>query len=147
MGGCPQGKDICCVSCSKNNCESKCEETDNVLSCGFAKEIIEEGQTEVQIFENRYLQVFKQVADVTKAKKDLEDQEKKVKEQLEKAMNEYGIDSIDNQYLKITRVKASSSESVDLKKMEEKEPQLYAELLADYKKVTNKKAYLMFKVK
>jgi hypothetical protein len=31
--------------------------------------------------------------------------------------------------------------------MQEKEPKLYAELLEDYPKVTNKKSYLTFKVK
>lgn len=102
---------------------------------------------EVQVFEQQHMQVFKQLADITKAKKQIEEQEKKVKADLEKAMDAYDIKSIDNQFLKITRVNGSTSTSVDLKAMEEKEPKLYAELLEDYPKVTTKKSYLTFKVK
>jgi phage regulator Rha-like protein len=104
-------------------------------------------QTEVQVFENHYLQAFKQLSEITKTKKQLEEQEKKVKADLEKAMDEHEIKSIDNQFLKITRVAASSSTSIDLKTLEEKEPELHKELLEDYPKVTNRKSYLTFKVK
>ncbi|MGW8381250.1 hypothetical protein ACWB45_00515 [Streptococcus parasuis] len=102
---------------------------------------------QVQVFEQQHMQVFKQLADITKTKKQLEEQEKKVKADLEKAMDANDIKSIDNQFLKITRVNGSTSTSVDLKAMQEKEPKLYAELLEDYPKVTNKKSYLTFKVK
>lgn len=102
---------------------------------------------DLQVFQNQHMQVFKQLSEITKTKKVLEEQEKTMKEQLEKAMNEHGIQSIDNQYLKITRVSESSSTSIDLKTLEKKEPKLYGELLEDYPKVTNKKAYLTFKVK
>lgn len=101
----------------------------------------------VQVFEQQHMQVFKQLADITKTKKQLEEQEKKVKADLEKAMDANDIKSIDNQFLKITRVNGSTSTSVDLKAMQEKEPKLYGELLEDYPKVTNKKSYLTFKVK
>ncbi len=102
---------------------------------------------EVVLFEKNHLQVFQNLANLTSQKKTLEDQEKQVKEQLEKLMDEYDIKSIDNEFLKITRVAASSSISIDLKELEKKEPDLHKELLEDYPKVTNKKAYLTFKVK
>ncbi|WFD12241.1 MULTISPECIES: hypothetical protein [Clostridia] len=104
-------------------------------------------KNEVQVFEQQHMQVFQQLADITKQKKLIEDQEKKVKADLEKAMDAYGIKSIDNRFLKITRVNGSTSTSIDLKALEKKEPKLYAELLEDYPKVTNRKAYLTFKVK
>ena len=102
---------------------------------------------EIQIFENQHLQVFKQLAEVTKTKKQLEDQEKKIKEHLEKAMDLYEIKSFENQYIKITRVNGSTSTSVDLKSMEKEEPKLYAELLEDYPKVTTRKQSIRFTVK
>ena len=102
---------------------------------------------QVQVFEQQHMQVFKQLADITKTKKQIEDQEKKVKADLEKAMDAYDIKSIDNQFLKITRVNGSTSTSIELKALEEKEPKLYGELLEDYPKVTTKKSYLTFKVK
>lgn len=109
--------------------------------------IMSNENNQVQVFEQQHMQVFKQLADITKTKKQLEEQEKKVKADLEKAMDANDIKSIDNQFLKITRVNGSTSTSVDLKAMQEKEPKLYAELLEDYPKVTNKKSYLTFKVK
>lgn len=104
-------------------------------------------KNEIQVFEQQHMQVFQQLADITKQKKLIEDQEKKVKAELEKAIDAYGIKSIDNRFLKITRVNGSTSTSIDLKALEKEEPKLYAELLEDYPKVTNRKAYLTFKVK
>lgn len=109
--------------------------------------IMSNENNQVQVFEQQHMQVFKQLADITKTKKQLEEQEKKVKEDLEKAMDAYDIKSIDNQFLKINRVNGSTSTSIDLKALKEKEPKLYGELLEDYPKVTNKKSYLTFKVK
>lgn len=103
--------------------------------------------TEIQTFENQHLAVFQQLSEITKSKKQLEEQEKKVKEELEKAMDEHNIKSIDNQFIKITRVAASSSTSVDLKALENEEPDLYRELIEDYPKVINRKAYIKFTVK
>jgi ABC-type lipopolysaccharide export system ATPase subunit len=104
-------------------------------------------QEELQVFENQYLAKFKNLAEVTKQKKALEEQEKKTKAELEKLMDEYGIKSLDNQYIKIIRVAGSSTTSIDLKKLEEKEPDLYEELLEDYPKTTTRKATVRFDVK
>lgn len=106
-----------------------------------------ERKNELEIFEQQHLQIFKELSEITKQKKQLEDAEKRFKEQLEKAMDQYDIKSIDNHFVKITRVNGSTSTSVDLKAMQEKEPKLYGELLEDYPKVTTKKSYLTFKVK
>ena len=102
---------------------------------------------EIQIFEHQQLQAFKQLAEVTKTKKHLEEQEKKIKADLEKAMDLYEIKSFENQYIKITRVNGSTSTTVDLKEMEKEEPKLYAELLEDYPKVTTRKPSIRFNVK
>lgn len=95
---------------------------------------------ELQVFEEKYLAVMKDLADMAIQKKRLEDAEKKVKGQLEKVMDEYGIKSIDNQFLRITRVAGSEGTTVlDADALQKKEPELYAELLADYPKISGKK--------
>lgn len=95
---------------------------------------------ELQVFEEKYLAVMKDLADMAIQKKRLEDAEKKVKGQLEKVMDEYGIKSIDNQFLRITRVAGSEGTTVlDADALQKKEPKLYAELLADYPKISGKK--------
>ena len=104
---------------------------------------------ELQVFESQHLAVFQNLAEVTKQKKALDDQEKKVKSQLEGLMDEYGIKSLDNQFIKIIRVAANpGKQTIDLDKLLKEEPELHAELLADYPKTTGaKKAYVRFDVK
>jgi hypothetical protein len=103
--------------------------------------------TEVAKFENKYLQAMVHIAIMEKQSKELANKVKVAKEEIEAAMNEYNIKSIDNDFLKITRVEASSSTSIDLKTLLEKEPKLHGELLEDYTKVTNRKAHVKFTVK
>lgn len=101
----------------------------------------------IKQFENASMVIFKQLADFKKQKEAMEQQEAKLKADLEKAMEEHGIKSFSNDYVTLSFVEASSTESIDLKAMQKKEPKLYEELLADYKKVTNKKAYVRITVK
>ena len=104
---------------------------------------------EMKVFEEKYLAVMQNLSGAIAQKKKLEEQEKKIKSQLEKVMDEYGIKSIDNQFLKITRIAGSAgSKTVDLKKMEQEEPELFQELLEDYPKVSGaRKAGIRFDVK
>lgn len=104
-------------------------------------------KNEIVAFNNQYLQAFQKLSEITKQKKQLEEDENSAKKILEKVMDEHNIKSIDNQFMKITRVNGSTSTSVDLKELEKKEPELYKELLEDYPKTTTKKAYLTFSVK
>lgn len=104
-------------------------------------------ENELQVFEKNHLAIFKALRDLKKQKEELERQEEVAKGMLAEGMEQYGIKSFKNEYITISYVEATSSETIDLKKMEEKEPELYKELLNDYKKVTNKKAYVRFTVK
>lgn len=102
---------------------------------------------QVQVFENKYLAQMQQLQQLVSQKKELEKIEKDIKKELEQAMNKYNIKSIDNEFLKITRVEASETLSIDLAAMKKKEPDLYDDLLGDYPKVTKRKAYVQFTVK
>lgn len=102
---------------------------------------------EIAVFEQSNLAVFKALHDLKKQKEELERQENVAKGMLEEAMEEYGIKSFKNEYITISYVEASTSESIDTKKLQEKEPELYNELLADYPKVTTRKACVRFTVK
>jgi len=103
--------------------------------------------SEVIPFEDKYMPIMANLALLDKQQKDIEAQTKAIKADLEKAMDEYSIKSIDNEYLKITRVEGSQSTNVDLKKLQAEEPKLHEELLQDYPKVSNRKAYVRFAVK
>lgn len=102
---------------------------------------------EVTQFENKYMAMMANISLLTKQEKEIAEKTKALKAELEKAMDEHDIKSIDNDYLNITRVAASSSTSIDVKKVQSEEPKLYGELIEDYPKVTNRKAYVKFTVK
>lgn len=106
-----------------------------------------EEKNQVALFEEKHLTEFKKLSDLKKEQDRLATIEKDVKSQLEKAMDENNIVSIKNEYITISRVEGSESTSIDLKKLEEKEPDLYKDLLKDYPKVTVKKPSIRFTVK
>jgi len=102
---------------------------------------------ELTVFENKYMAVMANIALLEKQVKEITEKQKSLKAELEAAMDEYNIKSIDNEYLKITRVAESTSTSIDLKALQKKEQALYRELLEDYPKVTVRKAYVKITVK
>lgn len=106
-----------------------------------------EEKNQVALFEQKYLAVFQELQQVKKAKAILEKQEKEAKAELEKAMSDYGIKSIKNDYITISYVEGSTTESIDLDALKEEEPELYNDLLTDYKKVKTTKSYVKFLVK
>ncbi|PFL21683.1 hypothetical protein COJ07_10370 [Bacillus cereus] len=102
---------------------------------------------EIQVFENKHLAIMTAIAIHTKQEKDLAEKSKKLKADLEKAMDEHGITSIDNDLIKIIRVEATTSTSLDVTKLKAEEPELFGELLGDYPKVSSRKAHVKFTVK
>ena len=104
-------------------------------------------ENEIREFERGYMNEFKRLAEIIKQKKQLEDMESKVKANLKKAIENSNVKTIDNEFVRITWVDESTQTTIDLSELAKREPELYAELLSDYPKVTRKSAYLMFKVK
>lgn len=102
---------------------------------------------DLTVFEKKYLESFKQLSELKKEQDRLAEIEKNVKAEIEKAMDDNDIVSVKNDYVTITRVAASESKSIDLKALQDREPKLYEDLIADYPKVTNKKAYIRIAVK
>lgn len=98
-------------------------------------------------FEEKYVEKFNQLSELKKQKDAIEKIEKSVKEELERAMDEYEIKSVKTDKITISRVEESVTTSIDLKALEENEPECYKGLLEDYPKVTTKKAYVKFTVK
>lgn len=104
-------------------------------------------ENQVVLFEQKYVEKFNALSDLKKEMTKLEDLEKGIKAELEKAMDEYGITSVKTDKITISRVAESVSTSIDTKALEKSEPELYKELLEDYPKTTTKKAYVKFTVK
>lgn len=101
-------------------------------------------KTALKRFEEKNLAVFKQLADLKAQIKELERQQEDVKAGILKAMEHYGVTSFKNEYITISYVPDSETESIDLKALQAQEPDLYAELLNDYRKITKRKGYVRF---
>lgn len=106
-------------------------------------------EAEIVAFENKYLQSFKDLAHLEVMKKQMEDKSKKIREQIEAAMNEYGITKIDNEFVSVSWIQENpGKETVDLEAFKKNEPEEYEDLLKDYPKITGKKkAYVKISVK
>ena len=99
------------------------------------------------LFENKALTYMKNLSELKKEQDRLAEIEKSVCADLQAVMDEFGITQFKNDYVTISLVKGSTSVSIDLKSLEKKEPELYAELLADYPKETVKKDSVRILVK
>lgn len=101
-------------------------------------------KTALKRFEERNLEVFKQMNVLKMQIKELERQQDELKNGILDAMEHYGVQSFKNEYITISYVPESTSETIDLKALQKEEPELYAELLEDYRKITERKAYVRF---
>lgn len=101
-------------------------------------------KTALKRFEEKNLAVFKQLADLKAQIKELERQQDDVKAGILKAMEHYGVTSFKNEFITISYVPDSETESIDLKALQAQEPDLYDELLNDYRKITKRKGYVRF---
>lgn len=81
-------------------------------------------------------------ANFIKSLKDAEEEVKKYKDKLYEVMNERGAKSIESDILKITVVNPSERFSIDTKKLEAIDPQLYEQVKAKAGKTTQVKGYV-----
>lgn len=138
-------KDCCCYYCEDyETCGYGCAkyvDKDDLEENGCEEQFDEE--TALTEFNNNALSIMKQVAELNIQKKELEKQEKKVREALEVAMEQYGIKSFENDILKVTYVAATTKTSVDSAKLKKEQPDIYAK----YSKTSDVKASVRISVK
>jgi predicted phage-related endonuclease len=123
---CPLDKfDGCCFECEN---KGKCEEACQLLPSECKDSIMEEaGEAALQVFQQAQKVVLQKIADIVTAKKNLEEQEKELKEKLKTAMETCSIKKFTSDILNITYVAATTETRVDSKKLKEKHPDIYAE--------------------
>lgn len=78
-------------------------------------------------------------------KKSIEEKATKIKETLEEQY--LTTEGYKNDYVTVSYTKASETTSIDLKQLEEKEPDLFNDLVKDYTKVTKRKASFSYRFK
>ena len=132
------GKDCCCLECEeKETCKDVC--SDLSPDCGDA--VTEE--TALATMKQEAAAVIKVIADLTLQKKQIEEQEKAMKEQLKAAMEKYGVKSFENESVKFTYVAPTVENRLDSKALKANLP----EVAAKYTKQTPKAGYVKITVK
>lgn len=136
---CPVGKyDGCCVECPHGaDCESKCE-----LIPQECNDAVFEG-TDLEVFQDKARAVIQKIGLLVTQKAEIEAQEKTMREQLQQAMETYGVKKFDNDLIKITYVEPSTRTSIDSTKLKNQMP----EIAAKFSKTSNVKAFVKIELK
>lgn len=126
------------AECNKTCCCLECEEQETCgLICGYVAEgkikepeecenaVLEGG--EMVAFKEKTLGVIQTIADIEIKKKELDEMNKKMREQLEAAMEQYNIKSFENDLVKITYTEPTTRTSVDSAKLKKNYPDIYTE--------------------
>lgn len=143
MGNSSCGKDICCFECEeKSNCKDVCTEIDVMQNPSECEDAIAE-ENQMIVFKSAVVGLTQTIANIAAEKKRLDDEDKKMREELERAMSDYGVTSFENEYVRITHVEPSTKVSVDSKKLKAELPDIYSQ----YSKVSDVKGYVKITVK
>ncbi len=139
---CPKGKfEGCCVQCpERETCSDVCEQAVNYQDCTDA--IIDE-ETALATFKSQSVAVLEKIATVVNMKKQCEEQEKTLKDQLKQAMEQYGVKKFESDILNITYVAESTVTSIDSAKLKK----LHPDIAQECSKVSKKSAYIKVELK
>jgi len=98
-------------------------------------------------FSDKYIATLQRYADLETTIKELEDTKKKVRKEIQEAMEYYGIRSFDNDILKLTLVAPSVSTTIDTSALRISDPDTYERLIELYPKKTERKQSLRVTVR
>lgn len=93
-------------------------------------------------FSDKYIATLQRYADLETTIKELEETKKKVRAEIQEAMEFYGVRSFENDFLKLTLVAPSVSTTIDTKALRISDPDTYDTLMEKYPKVTERKQSL-----
>lgn len=121
------GKDICCYQCEqREGCEDACgyyeDKPEKASEC---EDRIDE-DTSLATMQTEAAAVITAIAALTIQKKQIEEQEKKMRQQLQAAMEKYGVKSFENETVKFTYVAPTTRTTIDSKSLKADLPDVAA---------------------
>ena len=138
------GKVCCCFECEdKERCPDVCGNVGVIENYASDCEDAFCEENQMVMFQSAVLTVTQTIANIAKEKARLEDEDKKMREELEKAMGAYGVTTFENEFVKITHVDPTTKTSVDSKKLKKELPDIYQQ----YSKTSDVKGYVKISVK
>lgn len=140
QNSCPLGKfEGCCYSCPEmQTCKESCSEVPEQCQCSTFDE-----ESGLAIFKQKQIAAFQQIASIVRMKKQCEEQEKELKDQLKQAMEQYGVKKFESDILNITYIAKSTKTSIDSAELKKK----YPEIASKCSKVSPISAYIKVEVK
>ena len=107
QAGCPFEYGHCCYECEElKDCESACN-----LKPETCNQSIIDGEKSLKVFKDTNIDVINAISQISVAKKQIEEQEKEMKEKLLAAMEAYGVTKFENEAIKITYYAPSTATS------------------------------------
>ena len=139
-GNCPHGKDnLCCRDCSDvERCKDACYGVPAKCDFSFEEEI-----TNLALFQSNAMIIMQKIADLDLQKKQLEAQDKAVRQELQAAMDKYGVKKFENDILKITYVEPTTRTSIDSARLKKELPAVAEK----YSKISQVKGSVRIEVK
>ena len=138
---CPKGLHICCGTCAEQ-CEDRCPMIDNgepFSTCPNAEQVTDELVT----FQSAVPEAIRIITEINVKKKELDAQEKLMREEILKAMETYGVKKFENEQVSFTYVAPTTKTSIDSTKLKKK----YPEIAEECSKVSNVSASVRIVVK
>lgn len=132
------GKVCCCLECEeRESCKDVCTELSPDCEDAFNEE------NALATMQQKSAAVIQAIVDLVKQKKAIEDQEATMKEQLLKAMEQYGVKKFESADVSFTYVAPSTRTTIDSKALKADLP----DVAAKYSKTSNVAASVRVKVK
>lgn len=121
------------ASCDKDCCQEYGEND-------WLSDICDEAE---EILNKQVPDVIKAISDICTQKKKLEEQEKKMKESLQNAMEQYGVKKFENEVISVTYVAPTVRNTIDSAKLKKELP----DVASKYNKQSNVSASVRITVK
>ena len=128
---------FCCCECNED-CSDRCEMTPD--TCGSS---VTEETTDLTLFQNKAMAAMQKIAELDLQKKQLEAQDKAVRQELQEAMDKYGVKKFENDILKITYVEPTTRTSIDSARLKKELPAVAEK----YSKISQVKGSVRIEVK
>lgn len=129
---CPHGLHICCGICEHSGtCDLCCDQVgmNSCSTCLYAEVI----NDELAHFESTVPDVIQNITNLMQMKKDLDEQEKQLKQKLLEAMEINNIKSFENEVIKMTYVAPTTRTTIDSIKLKKDHP----DIAEQYSKTSN----------
>jgi hypothetical protein len=137
---CPLKLTICCGICDhRGGCDDACGWHEEWGTCETHEVITDE----LVQFQSATPEAVQQITQLVILKKQLEDQEKLLKEELTKAMEAYGVKSFENEQIKLVYVAPTTRSTIDSTRLKKDHP----DIAEQYTKVSNVSASVRITVK